>query len=195
VVRLEHPDDLLDKLAYLIANPVAAGLVKDPRDWPGVMTTGLGETLVAERPAVFFRRKSSMPERAKLVCTLAPALRHLGLDAAARRLRAAARESVRRAKHSIRAQGRDFLGADAVRAMPTHRRATTPESMRRRTPSLTSRDATRRETAIRQLRVFRAAYRIAFECWRTGRRTVRFPEGTYQLRVVHAVCCGPPPLS
>ena len=32
---IDHPDDVLDKLAYVIANPVASGLVEEPRDWPG----------------------------------------------------------------------------------------------------------------------------------------------------------------
>src|SRR5262249_32043537 len=54
VVRLDHPDDVLDKLAYMAANPVAAGLVDDPTDWPGVMTTELEQVFVAKRPGVYF---------------------------------------------------------------------------------------------------------------------------------------------
>src|ERR1700761_5521337 len=111
-VQLEHPDDVLDRLAYVIANPVAAGLVKDPNEWPGVITTRLGETLVAERPEIFFRETgSAMPERIKLVCTVPPMLRRLGFEAVARRLRALAQETVRRARSAIRSAGRRFLGA------------------------------------------------------------------------------------
>jgi hypothetical protein len=195
VVQLDHPDDVLDKLAYSIVNPVAAGLVKDPRDWPGVITTRFGETLVAERPAVFFRESGHMPERIRLVCTLPPVLHHLGLDGAAKRLRMLVQESLRRAKSLVRSQGRGFLGADGVRTMPIDRHATTPEPIQKRRPSFASRDPNRRRAALRQVRIFRTAYRVAFDCWRAGQRAVRFPEGTYQLRVVHAVSCGPPPLS
>jgi REP element-mobilizing transposase RayT len=195
VVALDHPDDVLDKLAYLIANPVAAGLVKDPRDWPGAITTRLGDTVVADRPALFFRVQGGMPEQMKLVCTLPPALRHLGLGAATRRLRLLVQECVRHAKSRLRAEGRSFLGADGVRAMPIDRRATTPEALRKRKPAFASRDPERRDAAIRRLRAFRGTYRVALDSWRAGHRAVRFPEGTYQMRVFHAARCGPPPLS
>ncbi len=195
VVALEHPDDILETLAYLIANPVAAGLVKDPRDWPGVITTRLGEVLVADRPEIFFRGSGRMPAKVKVVCTLPPALRALGLDAATRRLRLLVRESVRRAKSVVRSQGRSFLGADGVRMMPIHRQATTPETLRKRRPVFASRDPERRAAALQRLRIFRQAYRVAFDRWRAGQRAVRFPEGTYQMRVLHAARSGPPALS
>jgi putative transposase len=184
---------VLEKLAYLIANPVAAGLVKDPGDWPGVITTRLGETLVADRPEVFFRETGKMPERVKLVCSVPPMVRRIGIHTAARRLRVLAHESVRRARHAIRSQGRSFLGADGVRTMPIYRHATTPEPVRKRRPSFASRDFDRRHAAVRRVRIFRAAYRIAFDRWQAGLRTVRFPDGTYQMRVLHAVSAGPPP--
>jgi putative transposase len=192
VVQLDHPDDVFDALAYIIANPVVAGLVKDPRDWPGVITTRFGETLVAERPGFFFRETGTMPEQVKLVCKVPTMLRHIGLDAAVRRLRTLVQESVRRARNAIRSQGRSFLGADGVRTMPVDRHAATPESLRKRRPSLASRDLDRRQSAVRRMRIFRAAYRIAFDRWRTGERTVRFPDGTYQMRVLHRVRSGPP---
>jgi hypothetical protein len=138
VVQLDHPDDVLDKLAYSIVNPVAAGLVKDPRDWPGVITTRFGETLVAERPAVFFRESGHMPERIRLVCTLPPVLHHLGLDGAAKRLRMLVQESLRRAKSLVRSQGRGFLDADGVRTMPidrAHPKATTFVCLARSQPA------------------------------------------------------------
>jgi putative transposase len=195
VVQLHHPDDVLERMAYTAVNPVAAGLVKDPRHWPGVVTTRFGETLVAERPAVFFRERSSMPKRIKIVCTMPPMLEHLGRNGAARRLRALMQEGVRRARRMIRAQGRVFLGADGVRSMSAYRQATTPEPIRRRRPAFASRDLERRRAALVRLRAFRAAYRLAFERWRAGQRGVYFPDGTYQMRVVHAVSLGPPPAS
>jgi hypothetical protein len=133
-----------------------------------------------------------MPARTKLVCTVPRQLRHLGTDAVVRRLRALVRAELRRARSIVRSQGRTFLGADGVRTMPIYRHATTPESIRKRRPTFASRDPGRRRAALHRLRVFRAAYRIAFERWRAGQRDVRFPEGTYQLRVIHAVSAGPP---
>src|SRR4051812_41347670 len=40
VVRLVTDDDVEEKIAYVIANPVAAGLVKKPDEWPGLMVWG-----------------------------------------------------------------------------------------------------------------------------------------------------------
>jgi hypothetical protein len=36
IVRLEDDGDVLDKLAYCLANPVEAGLVAHGRQWPGL---------------------------------------------------------------------------------------------------------------------------------------------------------------
>jgi len=38
VVKLEHPDDYMDKILYTMANPVAAALVPKSSEYPGVLT-------------------------------------------------------------------------------------------------------------------------------------------------------------
>jgi len=35
-VQLADDEDIIDKIAYVAANPVAAGLVARPEDWPGL---------------------------------------------------------------------------------------------------------------------------------------------------------------
>ena len=37
LVRLVTDQDIEDKIAYVVANPVAAELVKQPEHWPGVL--------------------------------------------------------------------------------------------------------------------------------------------------------------
>lgn len=194
VVRLEHPDDVLDKLAYMAANPVAAGLVEDPKDWPGAITTELEQVFIAKRPDVYFDPGGEMPEQIKLACTVPPALRHLGRRDAAKRLRRVVRDKVLAEASKIRGQRRGFLGAERVLAMPAHKSATTPEALKKRRPSFASRDRARRMAAHDRLRVFRVAYRHALDRWRSGDRQVRFPEGTYRMRVLHGANCGPAPL-
>jgi REP-associated tyrosine transposase len=39
VVWLVTEQDVLDKMAYTLANPTTAGLVKSPDEWPGVIGT------------------------------------------------------------------------------------------------------------------------------------------------------------
>jgi hypothetical protein len=49
--------------------------------------------------------------------------------------------------------------------------------------ALGNREALLRQVA--QLRAWREAYRAAFVAWRSGRRDVEFPPGTWKMRVVH----------
>src|SRR5512138_2349039 len=56
-VRLVSPRDVVDKTAYVLANPVEAGLVAAGSAWPGVWSAPErigGEALVVERPKQFF---------------------------------------------------------------------------------------------------------------------------------------------
>lgn len=55
---LKSPEALYKALAYVTANPVAAGCVREPRLWPGLITLPkeLGRrTFTAARPGYFFR--------------------------------------------------------------------------------------------------------------------------------------------
>ncbi len=55
---IKTPEALYKELAYVLANPVAAGCVREPRLWPGLITLPehLGRrTYTADRPDYFFR--------------------------------------------------------------------------------------------------------------------------------------------
>ena len=74
-VSHDSTDDIVRKAAYVLANPVSAGLVQHGKEWPGLWTAPeqLGvATLTAMRPKVFFRAKGSMPESAELALSLPP---------------------------------------------------------------------------------------------------------------------------
>jgi REP element-mobilizing transposase RayT len=193
VVALETSEDVLDTIAYVIANPTAAGLVEQPGEWPGVITTHLGERRVAERPEVYFRDRGAMPLKARLVCTVPRALRDVAPETLARRLRELVRRNVRRAHSTLRDAGRTFLGAEGVRTISLDRSARTPESPRQRRPTLAAKDRAGRLAAIDRLRAFRRSHRRALTRWRAGDRAALFPEGTYLMRVLHGACCGPEP--
>lgn len=58
-VTLDGDEEIIDKMAYVITNAVAAGLVARPSQWPGVRTLphDVGAaTIEAARPAFFFAR-------------------------------------------------------------------------------------------------------------------------------------------
>lgn len=54
VVQLVADNDVLEKMAYTLANPTVAGLVKAPNDWPGVISKHFGEEREIEMPDHFF---------------------------------------------------------------------------------------------------------------------------------------------
>ena len=70
-VRLETADAIVEKMVYVLANPVAAGLVRRGKEWPGLWSDPSsigGDAIVAEKPSVFFRKKGPMPESASPKC-------------------------------------------------------------------------------------------------------------------------------
>src|SRR5262249_52764077 len=75
-VRLLTRAALVEKIAYVLANPVAAGLVATAREWPGatVRVADLGRgTMRAQRPSVYLDSKSRQwPEEATLPLSLPP---------------------------------------------------------------------------------------------------------------------------
>jgi len=62
-LELAGDDDVVRKMAYAIANPVAAGLVKTPAEWPGLLVWATETPIerVVSRPQLFFRASGACP--------------------------------------------------------------------------------------------------------------------------------------
>jgi putative transposase len=65
VVRLVTDDDVAEKVAYVAANPVAAGLVASPREWPGLLMWEEA-TVVTSRPPAYFRETGTCAPKLSL---------------------------------------------------------------------------------------------------------------------------------
>ncbi len=189
-VELVTPEDVIDKIAYALANPAAAGLVADSSEWPGLWTSPdeIGRTaeLVA-RPEVFFSKTGTMPERAALAFSVPAALGSPEAFREAVRARLAALE--RRAAEDLAAEGRRFLGLRALRKQRHTDRPARGERRRRLNPRVACKDEEKRREALGRLVQFRRAYRMALGRLRDGARRVLFPSGTYLLRVHLGVSC------
>ena len=198
VVRLLTKQAIVEKLAYVMANPVKAGLVAHARDWPGltVLPHELGRrTLLIERPPVFFRADNSKwPDTVELTLTLPPTLAEAYR---AEELRDAVNEELERqereARAEVKARGWRLLGAARVRRLSPYRRATSFELIRDRNPTFAAGRGQRKVffRAVAELRAFRSAYRQALEQWRSGLRSVVFPQGTWSMCQVHGVAGQP----
>ena len=194
VVRLLTERAMIEKLAYVMANPVKAGLVAQARDWPGisVLPQELGRrTLVIERPRGFFRADNRRwPEKVELTLTLPATLER---SYPAGEVRAAVSEELERqerlAQAEVKARGWRVVGANRVRRLSPYRRASSFELVRDRNPTFAVGRGDRKVLVqtVGELRAFRHAYRQAFAQWRAGLRSVVFPQGTWWMCRAHGV--------
>lgn len=193
LVRLLTRQSVVEKIAYTLANPVAAGLVRHAHEWPGatVLVDQIGRgVLRTMRPDAYFDpTNKSWPEEAMLSVTLPPGV--VEGDAAKFRGEVAAelsREEAR-ARENLDRRGVPILGAKRAAAVSPHARATSFEELRKCNPTFAVGHGQGEmwQRAVVALRAFRSSYREALQVWRTGGRSVVFPAGTWWMRVLHAV--------
>lgn len=177
---LVEDEDVLREMAYSIANPVAAGLVERPSEWPGVLLWG-ERRVVVRRPDDYFDPSGNMPEELELVITK-PRVRMAGWE---RRLEAEVAALVTKAHRAMKASGRKFLGKARVLATSILAMATSTEEKRGLVPRVAAIRQEVRIEVLRWYRRFQGAYRVALEAWRGGNREAVFPAGTWWMRVHH----------
>lgn len=188
-VALQTADDLLDKMAYVLANPASAGLVRRGVEWPGPWTApdriGAGPRLVM-RPEHYFRKDGPTPPSAMLELTCPDGFTVEGLRS---RL---GEELARREDQAARARalaGQGVMGPKKVLAQRPLARPVPGEARRGLRPRVASRDSWRRVEALGRLRAFHQQYRAAWRAFVGGARGAIFPEGTYWMRVNCGVAC------
>jgi REP element-mobilizing transposase RayT len=188
-VRLVSPADIVSEAAYVLANPVEAGLVPTGSVWPGLWSAPDrigGEAFVVERPKQFFDPKGGLPDRATLDLAPPP-----GFDSAEQFCAELLSELERReADARVRHKGRGgFLGVARVLAQKPFARPAPGEPRRAVSPRVAARDKWKRIEALGRLTEFLRAYRVAWKARRGRAEDVVFPHGTYLLRVAHDVPC------
>jgi hypothetical protein len=185
-----EPGDIVAKTAYVLANPVAAGLVRDGARWPGLRTSPeqIGSTkLIARKPKVFFDPKGYLPDTVELELTTPPGF----ASVAEFRERVAAEVSALEEGHrrEIESSGRRFVGVARVLAQSPFARPASGEPRFGLKPRVAARDKWKRIERLAQLESFASCYRMALAAWRAGVRDVLFPAGTYLMRVLHGAQC------
>jgi putative transposase len=186
-VTLVSPADALGKAAYVLANPVAAGLVRSGRLWPGLWSAPErigGDAFQVRRPKYFFDPEGSLPESVALQLTPPPGF--ASADEFREQLAAALAEREAQAARDV---GGVFLGAARVLAQKPTARPAPGEPRRTLNPRVAARDKWKRIEALGRLVEFLRSYRCAWAARRAGETDVIFPCGTYSLRVLHGVSC------
>jgi REP element-mobilizing transposase RayT len=194
-VRLIEDADVLDKVVYALANPVADHLVDRVFDWPGASslryTDAIPRTITVARPKIFFRKAGPMPETVTLVVAAPPAHRD-DRGAWAEREHAAVREKERAAREDRLASGARIVGRRRILAASAFDRPTTHEPRGNLRPHIGCLNRERRIRELAALRRFRAAHAEARRRFAGGQRDVLFPAGTVQMRVTFGARCAAP---
>jgi putative transposase len=189
-VRLETPNDILQKMVYVLANPVAAGLVRRGREWPGLWSDpGVigGDPVTAERPKEFFRKKGPLPALVPLQLVRPPGFE--GDESFVEVLAQELAEAENQAAAELGREGRKFLGVARVLAQKPRERPAPGEPRRTLNPRVACRNKWGRIEALLRLSEFVRAHREALDAWRAGVRDALFPAGTWLMRIQHAAPC------
>jgi len=183
-VELVDDGDMIDRMAYTLANPVTAGLVKRSARWPGFTTAGkgFGTVMKFRRPKFFFDPKNEdVPGEVELRI-VRPRLSS-GLDDTEfdERLAEAVRKRELAAKTELRKQHRRFLGELRIRRQRWNTRPNSYKARFGKTPKVAAHSKWARIAALQRNRLWERAYGEALDARLRG-DDVEFPYGTYALR-------------
>jgi len=192
-VLLVSDQDVLEKMAYTIANPTVAGLVRSPHEWPGVISHHFGEREAIAMPDIFFDEEGELPDDVCLEFVRPQIFPEFGDEELSARLREAVATRVQRARKDMELRGLPFLGRNAVLRQAFSAAPNTPAPRRNPSPRIASKSTPARIRAIQRMLEFGKEYRAARLSWRAGNRGVTFPAGTYALRIHAGVACAQPP--
>ncbi len=188
LVRSRGDDNVLGRIVYTMANPVAAGLVDKGRNWPGLRTCWPDRRHPVKRPRLF-RKNGPMPKNATLELHRPPGFAEFGDNELAAHLRDSIASEEAEHRDAMEAAGRTALGRRAIRKQSPYASPTTREPRRKMSPRVAEKDKWRRIEVLQRLQWFLDEYLHARLLWRAGFRDVVFPVGTYSLRVKAGVAC------
>lgn len=193
-VECEEPSDLIRKIAYTMANPVEAGLVRHGTSWPGLRRAWPSKPMRFKKPPKFFRGEDqggTWPDEAVLELTRPPGYDDLDDDELAALVGQAIHEREQHFRDTYDAEGRRFLGRRAVLRQSRHDRPRTREPRFGMSPEVACGNKWLRIERLRSNLDWQKGYRHALARWRAGERRVVFPHGTYKMRLLHNVRCAP----
>lgn len=192
VVRLVGDADILEKMAYTLANPTSAMLVTSPDEWPGVLSDWSTGPIEVEMPDVFFDKDGKLPKKLSLDLVRPQIYAQLTDEQLTRALAAEVQKFVKRARAAVAEAGSSFVGAKAIlnQSFDSIPRTEVPGGTLN--PRVAAKSTAVRIRVLQEMKAFVKSYRDAWVRWRDGIRDVVFPAGTYALRLYSGVLCAPP---
>ena len=186
-VKLHGWAAVVDKVAYVIANPVAAGAVRDPREWPGLRTrvADMGRSVVhATRPEHYFGRRKTLPADASFAVEMPPiVVEARGEEGARAALEEGLKAKLDEARAEVSRQGRIYQGAKRAEKVSPFKQAGAYEVFGARNPDLSTYGLSP-EDAMRvkgDYIAFHVAYQDSRLRMLRGEVDVRWPPGTWAM--------------
>lgn len=196
-VACVEPRDMVDKIAYAMANPVEALLVAHGKNWPGVRRAWPAKPIQVQRPKNFFREEEdggTWPETAVLEMSRPPGYDELSDDELAEQISEAIKEREAEKRREARRDRKTFLGRRGVLRQSRYGRPKSAEPRFKISPRVACKNKWLRIERLQQNREWREGYAQSLLSWRSGDREAEFPHGTYKMRVLHGVRCAAPPV-
>ena len=190
LVRADGDNNVLNRIVYTLANPVAAGLVAHGHSWPGLRASWPQKRQQVPRPRLF-RDSGPMPEHATLELVRPPGFEDIDDKLLTELLGSAVEQREQFHRDVMQRQGRTFLGRRTIRKQSVFDTPAPGEPRRQMSPRVAEKNKWRRIEALQRLRDFLERYRRAYALFRAGFRDVVFPAGTYKLNRTAAVQCAP----
>ena len=192
-LELLSEEAIAHEIAYLLANPAKAGLVRNSTDWPGFVTrvddmASRRAYQVGTQSNPYLQRRSAQVLQLRIVPP--PSVVHV--SAWLERVSFELEQLELHASNARRKAGVDVKGAVAVQAERWFRKPKTPRQLFELIPTIAERRRSIRIAAIDALETFRADYRTARDSFCAGKRRVVFPRGTWAMRVVYGARVTPP---
>lgn len=190
---LAEPQAVMDKMVYCLGNPVKAHLVQHAHQWPGLSSVHFGfedsDLSEYQRPQGFFREapKGNMPNSVSIPMSVPKAFQNTPTCSFQQAVNTALAEYEKQCAQQRRGK---VWGLKRIQKLSL---TDTPKSLQQRFArhlSVTGKTAQVLGRALEALKLFRQAYRDAFERYRLGKHNTVFPAGTYKLRLEASVCCG-----
>ncbi|MBN2804217.1 MAG: hypothetical protein JXR91_14070, partial [Deltaproteobacteria bacterium] len=192
VILLESEEDVLDKIRYIVCNPVEAGLVANPDNWPGSLMYKPGQSKIVKRPEIYFKDDGVMPKSSTLTIETPPVLKKIRQSLLVKELTNRINTAISNIKDAMRREGRRFMGVAEVLKQKCSASPRTQASHRNMNSRVACKNKWGRIEAIARNKVFLAEYYKALAIWKETKdpQTV-FPAGTYAMRIYNGVNCSP----
>jgi len=180
------------RIASVVTSPVAAGLVKRPEDWSGVVHWNPGVMRIP-RPSAYFDPDGDYPEFVELEI-VRPSWPNWSEGEWGQKLTTAIEACAAEAHEEMKRKGWRFIGRAAVRAAALFRTTVLFSWRGDRVSRAAASEPRAKRLMILVRRTFLKAYKDALRAWCGGARDVVFPYGTWWMRVHHGAAAVEPHL-